>query len=71
MTPFSQPFGYLLTPGVSAGIVIWESHLFIHTWPEDSAARIIVDSCKSFRTQDVVEFITETIGASEVDIDEL
>lgn len=35
---------------------ILESHVAVHTWPEERAARIVVDSCADFDLDTAIEF---------------
>jgi S-adenosylmethionine/arginine decarboxylase-like enzyme len=48
MTRVGDPVVRALPPGLSCGLVIAESHLFIHTWPETASVRVIIDSCADF-----------------------
>jgi len=45
--------------GVSGNVIIAESGIDIHTWPEYERAYIGVFSCRDFSTMKVVEYITE------------
>ena len=56
--------------GVSATQMIQESHLAIHTWPEVSGARVLVDSCKSFPICDALEFVADRLQAGVVEVRE-
>lgn len=39
--------------GVTAVAVVSTSHIAVHTWPEEGAARIDVDSCREFDPEKV------------------
>ncbi|MEM1672165.1 MAG: S-adenosylmethionine decarboxylase [Archaeoglobaceae archaeon] len=45
--------------GISAGMLLVESHIYIHTWPEKGYARFEVSSCRRF--SDVVDRLVEVI----------
>lgn len=59
MTQVCQPIICAIPPGLSAGIVIAESHIFVHTWPEESAVRVIIDSCVDFSLPSAVRFLCD------------
>jgi len=75
MTVISGPYSQEFTPpperpkdvGVSAVLIIEESHLAIHTFPEQGggAAQITIVSCKDFQPVTVQEWIVDMLGAKE------
>lgn len=65
MTPVGEPFTRPVPPGLSCGLVIAESHLFIHTWPETSSARVVIDSCVDFDHNAAAEWIRAAYGAEK------
>jgi len=48
--------------GLSAGMVLVESHIYIHTWPEENYARLEISSCKSFDEKKALEVIKVFFG---------
>ena len=58
---------YQFTPhGVSGVVIIAESHLAIHTWPEHNYASVDVFTCGTrIQPMDAVEFIAQKLGAAE------
>lgn len=52
--------------GRSVVLVIAESHIAVHTWPESKACRVVVDSCRSFSVETGEEFLRETLSTEEV-----
>ena len=53
--------------GVSGVVVISESHLTIHTWPEHGFAAVDVFSCcRKLRHAEVRRFLKEALGARRV-----
>ena len=42
-------------PGISGYIILAESHISFHTWPDKSYVSLDVYSCKDFDTEDCVE----------------
>lgn len=53
--------------GVTAIVMIAESHLSIHTWPEHRYAAMDIFTCsKSMQPADVVGFLSARLGAGNV-----
>jgi S-adenosylmethionine/arginine decarboxylase-like enzyme len=63
MTQIGLPFTQAIPPGLSTGLVIAESHLFIHTWPEDASVRVVIDSCVDFDHNETADWLKEIYGA--------
>lgn len=57
MTQIGMPFTQVIPPGLSSGLIIAESHLFIHTWPESSSVRVVIDSCVDFNHDAAAEWL--------------
>ena len=58
--------------GISGVVVIAESHLAIHTWPEYRYAAVDVFSCgETLRPQVAVEHLVEQLGAARTSVVEL
>jgi len=53
--------------GLSGFVLIAESHVSIHTFPEKSYASVDIFSCKSFDTEFAVEYLKSTFGMTRVD----
>ena len=72
MTKMIQPQVYTYhgkTPedwGVSGFVLIAESHISIHTFPERSYAIIDIFSCKEFIADQVISGFKESLGLTEV-----
>ncbi len=55
--------------GVSGVVVIAESHLSIHTWPEHGYAAMDLFTCNLDMSMDAcLEFLRETFGATAMDV---
>lgn len=53
--------------GISAGMLLVESHIYIHTWPEKGYARLEVSSCRNFSDKvDRLVNVIETILGGRV-----
>ena len=52
--------------GVTAIAVLTTSHIAIHTWPEDSGARIDVDSCRDFDAKVIEGLLLEFFKAHDI-----
>ena len=63
MTQIGEPFAQAIPPGLSCGLIIAESHLFIHTWPESSSVRVVIDSCVDFDHNAAAEWLKDVYGA--------
>ena len=58
--------------GISGVVVIAESHLAIHTWPEYRYAAVDVFSCgESLQPQLAVDYLVEHLGAARASVVEL
>jgi len=58
--------------GVSGVVVISESHLSIHTWPEYRYAAVDIFSCgEALRPEVAVAYLAECLGAERVSVVEL
>ncbi|MED4079300.1 adenosylmethionine decarboxylase [Halalkalibacterium halodurans] len=63
----TEHFHYFLPFGVSGVVIIQESHLTIHTWPEHGYAAIDVFTCNSkLALQAAVQYITQQFNAGNV-----
>lgn len=64
-----KPFFHKFSPhGVSGIIVIAESHLAIHTWPEYGYAAVDLFSCGDFNFTGALEFIRDNLNAGRCSI---
>ena len=54
--------------GISAGMILVESHIYIHTWAEDGYIRFELSSCKNINVDAVISLI-KTIFGDDVKID--
>ena len=56
---------YQFTPhGISGVVIIAESHLFIHTWPEHDYAAVDIFTCgDSINPQQAVKLLVDKLGA--------
>lgn len=66
-TIVTEHFHHFSPYGVSGVVIIQESHLTIHTWPEYGYAAIDVFTCSSkLSLQEAVQYITEQFNAGNV-----
>ena len=54
LTPVSEHAHYF-GPGVSAVVILSESHLSVHTWPEKSYAHLDIVTCVKKLTEEKLE----------------
>lgn len=52
--------------GVTGFILLEESHISIHTWPEHNFAAVDIFSCKPIEISKVKSFLTEQLSAENV-----
>ena len=63
MTRVGEPVTRLVPPGLSCVLIIAESHLCVHTWPESSSVRVIIDCCVDFDHDSASEWLKVAYGA--------
>ncbi|MBI4182095.1 MAG: adenosylmethionine decarboxylase [Candidatus Aenigmarchaeota archaeon] len=56
------------TPGISGFVMLAESHISIHTFPEQNYVFIDIFSCREFDTQDAAQRLVAAFGAKDVHI---
>ena len=57
--PFTRP----IPPGLSTVLVIAESHIAIHTWPETASVRVVIDCCVDFNHNAAADWLKDIFGA--------
>ncbi len=63
-TVLGESFHRFDPQGVSGVVIVAESHLFIHTWPEYGYAAVDIFTCgDSSRPQKAAQFLIEKLGA--------
>ena len=67
MTRVGDPVTRTLAPGLSVVLVIAESHIAIHTWPESSSVRVVIDSCVDFDHEATARWLKGIFEAVEYD----
>ena len=65
-----QQFFHQFSPyGVSGTVVIAESHINIHTWPEFSYAAVDIFTCGPTLDADAaITFLSDTLGAERMEV---
>lgn len=48
--------------GVSGGLILLESHIYLHTWPEKNYIRLELSSCKKVSLSPVLRTIETILG---------
>ncbi len=56
--------------GVSGVVIVQESHLAIHTWPEHGYAAIDVFTCGEIEPREAFEFLSSALNAQSISISE-
>lgn len=57
-----------LDAGMSGFVVIAQSHISIHAWPEYSEVDIDICSCKDFSQEDAIAFAREAFQTDDVEV---
>ena len=71
-TVLGESFHRFSPHGISGVIIIAESHLFVHTWPEYGYAAADIFTCgDSVRPEKAAEIIIRKLGAREHSIKEI
>ena len=71
-TVLGESFHQFNPQGVSGVVVIAESHLVIHTWPEYGYAAVDIFTCgDSVQAEKAAELLTEKLGSNNHSIIEL
>jgi S-adenosylmethionine/arginine decarboxylase-like enzyme len=76
MTPLAGPFsakvikpeGNRSLDGVSAVLLIEESHIAAHCWTLDQAVRIVIDSCADFDIDNVTNYLGNVLRTSTIKV---
>jgi S-adenosylmethionine/arginine decarboxylase-like enzyme len=63
MTAIGGPVTHRIEPGFSCVLVIAESHIAIHTWPETSSVRVVIDCCVDFDQDSAAVWLQDAFGA--------
>ncbi len=66
-TIVGERFHHFAPHGVSGVVLIAESHLAIHTWPEHGYAAIDLFSCGDLAVEDAFRLLAERFSASRVE----
>ena len=56
------------TPGISGVVMIAESHIAIHTFPDQDYVFIDVFSCRDFDSQKAIKYLVDAFGAKKYEI---
>ena len=67
-TIVTSTFYHFSPLGVSGVVVIMESHLTIHTWPEYGYAAIDIFTCGDIRMDDGMAFLKKELGAETLEM---
>ncbi len=54
--------------GISGFVMIYESHIALHTWPENGYVSMDVYSCKDFDDKKVVQLLQDHWGATKMSV---
>lgn len=63
-TIVQSTFHHFAPLGVSGVVIIMESHLTIHTWPEFEYAAVDIFTCGNMETDKGIDFLFEKLGAA-------
>ena len=57
--------------GLTGFVILVESHIAIHTFPADGFASLDIFSCKFFKEEKAITFVTEILGAKRYEQNKL
>ncbi len=58
---------FATTPGYSGFVMIAESHISIHTFPDQDYVFIDIFSCRPFDTEAAIDYLVKAFGAKRVE----
>ncbi|MDI6752788.1 MAG: adenosylmethionine decarboxylase [Thermodesulfobacteriota bacterium] len=69
MTKIMPPFVFRFprTGGLSGIVIIAESHISVHTWPEKGSLQLDIFSCKQFDVRQAINEAVRQFGIKEYD----
>lgn len=67
-TIVTHSFHHFSPHGVSGAVIIAESHLAIHTWPEHGFAAMDYFSCGPVKPEAALEVLKEAFGATSTEV---
>jgi S-adenosylmethionine decarboxylase len=70
-TILGDAFHHFSPSGVSGAVVIAESHLSIHTWPEHGYGAVDVFTCGELDPRPALQHLKATLGAADVRVQEI
>ena len=71
MTVKASHFFRFSPTGVSGAVIVAESHISIHTWPEEGYAAIDVYTCGESDPEKAVDYILQALGAKYAHVSEI
>lgn len=56
------------TVGLSGFVILYESHVSFHTWPEENYVALDVYSCRDFDGKEAAGYIKKYLGAKQMKV---
>lgn len=56
------------TWGLSGFVILYESHISFHTWPEENYVAMDVYSCKDFNGKEATQYLKKYLGAKRMKV---
>ena len=53
------------TPGISGFVMIAESHISVHTFPDQDYVFMDIFSCREFETENAIKYLIDAFGAEK------
>ena len=69
--PIHSDKGLIGGVGISGGLILVESHIYLHTWLEYGYIRLELSSCKEFNPHKVIDTIRTIIGSAFISFNEV
>ena len=56
------------TTGLSGFVILYESHISFHTWPEENYVAIDIYSCRDFDGKEATKYLKEYLGTKRMKV---
>jgi len=56
------------TTGLSGFVILYESHISFHTWPEENYVAIDIYSCRDFAENEAIRYLKEYFGTKHMKV---
>ncbi len=54
--------------GISGFVMLYESHISLHTWPSDGYLAMDIYSCKDFNDKEIIKYLKKYWGCEKIKV---